>query len=347
MFYLTYRPQTIAEIDNSIIREQFNTLLKTKSIPHALLLTGPKGTGKTSTARIIAKAINCENNLFSEKSTSIEPCNTCDNCKSITSGSSIDIIEIDAASNRKIDEIRNLIEKIHFLPVSNRYKVYIIDEIHMLTKEAFNALLKTLEEPPAATIFILATTEINKLPKTIQSRCIQFTFQRANIDDVVHMLHRICLQEKIAIDDKVLMFIAKHCDGSFRDAAKVFEQAVMQKALTVPAIQQLIGLGNRSIDLLKLIEEKKLKDILTYLSAYEKDGGDFKTLIETELDSLHALLLKKNGVDTGVITDYNVSIAQISKLVRLFQEAYNALKYSPIESLPLEIAIVEYFSTAT
>lgn len=344
MFYLTYRPQTIAEIDNTTIKEQFLKLLQTKTIPHALLLTGAKGTGKTSTARIVAKAINCENNLFAGKSNSIEPCNTCDNCKSITSGSSVDVIEMDAASNRKIDEIRDLIDKIHFLPIANRYKVYIIDEIHMLTKEAFNALLKTLEEPPASTIFIIATTEAEKLPKTIISRCIQFTFPKAKKDDVVHMLNRIANKEAITVEKSVLEFIAEHSDNSFRDAAKIFEQAVMQKALTIDQIREFVGLGSKHIDILKLIEEKKLADILIFLEAYEKNGGDFKTLIETELDKLHDVLLKKNGVDTGLMTDYNVSIGEISKLIRLFQEAYNLQKGSPIESLPLEVAVVEYFN---
>lgn len=346
MFYLTYRPQTIEQIDNSVIREQFLKLLQTKSIPHALLLTGPKGTGKTSSARILAKVINCENNVFADKSDSIEPCNTCDNCKSITSGSSVDVVEIDAASNRKIDEIRELIDKIHFLPIANRYKVYIIDEIHMLTKEAFNALLKTLEEPPKSIVFILATTEINKLPKTIISRCIQFAFPKAQKDDVLHMLTRIADTEKIPVTDDVLTFIATHSDNSFRDAAKLFEQATLQQALTPEKIRDLIGLTSQNTDVLKLIEEQKLQDILIFLEDYGKNGGDFKTLIETELDKLHSVLLQKNGIDTNASNNYNVSISDISKLIRLFQEAYNMLKMSPIESLPLEVAVVEYFNTS-
>lgn len=344
MFYLKYRPQTIAEIDNTSVREQFLKLLTSKSVPHAILLTGAKGTGKTSTARIVAKAINCEKNVFAGKSNSIEPCNTCENCKSITNGSSIDVIEMDAASNRKIDEIRDIIDKIHFLPVSNRYKVYIIDEVHMLTKEAFNALLKTLEEPPKSTIFIIATTELEKLPKTIQSRCIQFIFPKAQKNDVIHMLNRIAKEEKIVVEKSVLEFIAAHSDSSFRDGAKLFEMAVVQQALTIDAVKKLVGLTSENTDILKLIEEKKLGDILTFFEEYEKKGGDFKTLIEIELEKLHQLLLQKNGIDTDLSNSYNVSVSDISKLIRLFQEAYNMQKMSPIEALPIEIAIVEFFN---
>ncbi|MFN3978738.1 MAG: DNA polymerase III subunit gamma/tau, partial [Sulfurihydrogenibium azorense] len=173
MFYLKYRPQTIEEIDNERVRERIKIVLRSKTIPHAFLLTGPKGIGKTSTARIIAKTINCQNNLFSQKSNSIEPCNICSICQSIIKGYSTDIVEIDAASARGIEEIKELINQIKFYPLQTRYKVYIIDEVHMLTKEAFNALLKTLEEPPSSTIFILASTELEKIPKTIISRCFR------------------------------------------------------------------------------------------------------------------------------------------------------------------------------
>src|SRR3989344_4787485 len=159
MLYLRYRPQTIAEIDNSSVKNRLLSIIASSELPHAFLLVGPKGTGKTSTARIIAKSINCEKNKRGSKGKDFEPCNDCDSCKAITAGMSIDVVEIDGASNRRIDDIRELNSNVKFIPVSSRYKVYIIDEVHMLTTEAFNALLKTLEEPPSHVVFILATTE--------------------------------------------------------------------------------------------------------------------------------------------------------------------------------------------
>lgn len=179
MYYQKYRPQTIDQIDNETIRTQLKNILSKKTISHSWLLTGPKGTGKTSTARLLAKSINCLENLYAQKGTSEEPCNNCEHCKLITSGNAIDVIEMDGASNRKIDDIRQLIDQVKFAPAHMRYKVYIIDEVHMLTNESFNALLKTLEEPPQSTIFILATTELDKLPKTIISRCLRLNFTHA------------------------------------------------------------------------------------------------------------------------------------------------------------------------
>lgn len=344
MFYLKYRPQTVSEIDNTVVRERLEKLLSQESLPHALLFTGPKGTGKTSSARIVAKAINCLTNAFAKKSKVFEPCNRCQNCLAISSGSSIDVIEMDAASNRKIDEMRDLIDKVKFLPAHNRFKVYIIDEVHMLTTESFNALLKTLEEPPSQTLFILATTESSKLPKTIISRCIRVMFPRAKRADVVHMLSRITKSEKLSVDEPLLELIADNCDNSFRDATKLLEQAIAQNELSIEGIKNLIGLSDFGEDLLALIESKKITSVLKYLEIYQAQGGSFKALIEYHLQNLHTLLLAKNGVATENTKNYNFSIREISKLIRLFQEAYTSLKYSPIESLPLEIAMVDFFS---
>lgn len=343
MFYLKYRPQTVAEIDNTTVRNQFSSLLQNKSIPHALLFTGPKGVGKTSLARIVAKSVNCEKNRSAGVSKSFEPCNSCHNCISIINGNSIDVIEIDAASNRKIDEIRDLISKISFLPIHNQYKVYIIDEVHMLTKEAFNALLKTLEEPPQKTLFILATTEVDKLPKTIISRCLQFSFPKAAKDDILRMLSRIVKSENIEIKPEVLKFIALNCSSSFRDAAKILEQAVLQKKMTLDNVKAIVGLQLKKDNLLKLVEQGNIKEILETVELYAADGGDFKVLIENQLNKLHDLLLNKNGIETDLEESYNLNMKQISRLIKLFQEAYVILKDSPVESLAVEIAIVEYF----
>lgn len=342
MFYLKYRPQTIEEIDNQAIREKIKTFVSSKKISHALLFAGPKGTGKTSTARILAKIVNCQNNFFAAKSKSSEPCNQCDNCRLITKDSSLDVVEIDAASNRGIDEIRSLIEQVKFVPVHCRFKVYIIDEVHMLTKESFNAFLKTLEEPPTKVIFVLATTQAEKLPKTVISRCIRFNFAKAKDEEILRMLKRISQKEKISTKDEVLNFIARHCDHSFRDAAKIFEEAVILKTLDLDGLKKILGLGISNFDLLKSLEKKDLKKALYFIESFSQQGGDFKTLIESSLDSFHLLLLKKNRVDVKIEEDYNFSLKETARLIKLFQEAYNSLKYSPIEALPLELAVVEF-----
>lgn len=344
MFYLIYRPQTIEEIDNEVVRERIKIMLRAKRVPHALLFTGPKGTGKTSTARIVAKVINCENNLYNKKSDFVEPCNRCYSCQSITAGSAIDIMEIDAASNRKIDETRDLINQVKFSPVHSRYKVYIIDEVHMLTPESFNALLKTLEEPPPSTIFILASTEIDKLPKTIVSRCLKFNFGKAKEAEILRMLKRIAKSENIKTDDGTLKFIAKYSDNSFRDAAKLLEEVVINYSKpTIDNVKKILGLKDEHSDLIRLLEKKELKKIFEFIENYEKSAGNFKILIEYLLDKLHLILLKKNHLETDLEEDYNFSLKEITRLMKLLQEAYNSLKYSPIESLPLEIAMVEYF----
>ena len=201
MFYLKYRPQTIGELDNTQVREKISNLLKTKDIPHAMLFVGSKGMGKTSTARIAAKAVNCLENLFAGKGTSSEPCNTCSNCTSIDKNSSPDVVEQYAASNRGIEEIRKLIKESSFAPMAGRYRVYIIDEAHMITPDAFNALLKTLEEPPKTVLFILATTNEEKVPTTIISRCVRIPFGQANKADIFHMLDRMIKKEHLEVSD--------------------------------------------------------------------------------------------------------------------------------------------------
>jgi len=348
MFYLKYRPQTIEEIDNETVREKIKIMLRAKRVPHALLFTGPKGTGKTSAARIVAKIINCENNIFNKKSELVEPCNRCQTCKSITAGYSIDVLEIDAASSRKIDETRDLINQVKFTPIRSRYKVYIIDEIHMLTPESFNALLKTLEEPPSSTVFILATTEVEKLPKTIVSRCLRFNFAKAKEVEILRMLKRIIKSENIKIDEETLKFIAKYSDNSFRDAAKLLEETVINSPTpTLNDVKRILGLKDENNDLIRLLEKKDLKKTLEFIENYDKSAGNFKILIEYLLDKLHLALLKKNHLETDLEENYNFSLKEIALLIKLLQEAYNNLKYSPIEALPLEIALVEYINSKT
>ena len=216
--YLKYRPQTIDELDLESVRQSLKNILSSGNIPHAFLFSGPKGTGKTSSARILAKIVNCQSPTKEG-----EPCNNCDQCLSIMKGNNIDIIELDAASNRGIDDIRNLKEGIYLAPNSAKYKVYIIDEAHMLTLEAANAFLKTLEEPPSHAIFILATTNPEKLPTTVISRLTTINFTKATPKDIARQLSRVAKGENIKIADEAINIIAKHSDGSFRDAVKILE----------------------------------------------------------------------------------------------------------------------------
>lgn len=207
--YRTWRPQDFdGLVGQEHIRKALTNALESGHISHAYLFTGPRGTGKTSTARILAKALNCE------KGPTPHPCNTCDHCREITEGTSADVIEIDAASNRGIDEIRKLREQVHFAPVSSRYKVYIIDEVHMITADAFNALLKTLEEPPEHVVFILATTEPQKIPTTIHSRCQRFDFRRVTVDDIAAHLQKVAEGSNINAEPDALRLMAIQADGA-------------------------------------------------------------------------------------------------------------------------------------
>ncbi|WP_456408295.1 DNA polymerase III subunit gamma/tau [Caldithrix abyssi] len=216
-----YRPQTFEEvIGQEHVSKTLANAIANGRIAHAYIFSGPRGVGKTTTARILAKAVNCE------KGPTPTPCNTCPSCQAITKGNAMDVYEIDGASNRGIDEIRNLREKIRFAPSMGKYRVYIIDEVHMLTKEAFNALLKTLEEPPEHVIFIFATTEIHRVPPTILSRCQRFDFRRMPIKTIMEHLRKICDSENIKVEEEALLQIAKKADGSMRDSQSILDQLI-------------------------------------------------------------------------------------------------------------------------
>ena len=259
VFYRKYRPQTINELDNEEIRNALYSIFSKSfsSVPHAFLFSGPKGLGKTSAARIVAKIINCEKhqNLKGKRTEKeIEPCNKCDQCISISQGSNVDVLEIDGASNRGIDEIRDLRDKIKLSPARATKKVYIIDEVHMLTTEAFNALLKTLEEPPSHVVFILCTTELNKVLPTITSRCFQIKFTKATSEELVRSFQRITKNEKINIETPALLEIAKLSDASFREGAKMLEELSL-------------SYGNRKITKDLVLEKYKLSGVEKYIVA--------------------------------------------------------------------------------
>ncbi len=346
MFYLTYRPRKIEEIDNSPAQKTIEGILQSKQIPHALLLVGQKGTGKTSTARILAKSINCLENLFAKKGSSIEPCNTCKNCLSIDKGASSDVVEMDAASHRGIDDVRSLIKEASLLPMYGRYRVFIIDEAHMITNDAFNALLKTLEEPPSTVVFVLATTNQEKLPLTIQSRCVIINFRKAKKPDIVKMLKRVSSAEKLTVEPKLLDLIASHSEDSFRDAAKLLEELAIQKKLTVSEGKTYLGILGKE-QLLEVVDKKSLKESLLWIDEFSKAGGNVKYLIEQILEELRVLLLAKNGImkEDEEPLPVTFSMVELSRLIKLFQEAYNNLKNTPVETIPLEIAVVDFYNT--
>lgn len=344
MFYLKYRPRTIQELDNSQVKESIGKILTSKSISHAFLFIGQKGTGKTSTARVFAKSINCLNNKFGGKGNSVEPCNECKNCVNIDTSSSTDVVEMDAASNRGIEEMKKIIRESAFMPMNSKYRVFIIDEAHMITTEGFNALLKTLEEPPKSVIFILATTNLEKVPKTIVSRCSIVNFGRAKKLEILSMLKKIVVKENIKIDDKLLDLVSKHSDHSFRDATKILEELVIQNKLTLEEGQKFLGILSKD-SLLEIVEKKELREALLWIEEFMQAGGNFKNLIEQLLEELRIQLLLKHNVpteDSGL--KLNLSVTEISQLIKLLNEAYNTLKFSPIESLALEIAVADFYN---
>ncbi len=335
-FYRTYRPQVIDEIDNPAIREHLSSLLtkdRTK-LPHAFFLTGPKGTGKTTAARVIAKLFNCT------KRTKAGPCGTCEQCVSIAKGTNMDVIEMDAASNRGIDEIRTLRDRINLSPVSAEFTIYIIDEVHMLTTEAFNALLKTLEEPPAHAVFVLATTDAHKVPGTILSRCVHLGFQKAGVTELFNVIARIAKQEKLDIDKEAIDQIAHAADGSFRDAAKLLEQVSFHKGkITKDVVERVLALATTKLNTV-FVSALFMRDTpacLNIVAELVSKGIDIRVFITDVLGDLHTLLVSGIQGNAGTLSTHDLQQA-IHKLTQAFGET----RYSPIPSLPLELAIVEF-----
>lgn len=317
-FYLKYRPQTIEDLDITSVRESLSKIVKSKEIPHAFLFAGSKGIGKTSTARITAKVINC-----SERGDSSEPCNKCDSCLAITNGTSMDVIEMDAASNRGIDDIRALRDIVKLAPTGSKAKVYIIDEAHMLTTEASNALLKTLEEPPVHVYFILATTNPEKLIDTIRSRTTLIQFTKATFEETGRSLSRIVKSEKIKISDEGISKIVKLSKGSFRDAVKLLEQ--YSKDDTFLDKQDIFEAEN----LVSLILKRKVDESLVEISKAVKNGIGIENITGDILSLLQSKLIEEKTEE----------LIQLIEIILSVQE-YN--KVSPIEELPLQLAVIKW-----
>ena len=359
VLYRKYRPQVFKEVvGQDHIREPLLAQLTKGTLSHAYLFTGPRGTGKTSVARILAKAVNCEEFEKKEKKnvTFGEPCNVCESCSAVAAGNHLDLIEIDAASNRGIDEIRDLRERIRLSPARGRYKVFIIDEAHMLTPEAFNALLKTLEEPPEHVIFVLATTEPQKIPATIASRTSQFDFKVPTIMQIKEKLQLITKNEGWELSEEVLEEAAKQAGGAFRDAEVLLEKiaavdpkANVEKALSILGKQEV----SSTINLLSLIEQGKTKEALVWLNEYLNQGGSIRILTESFLETLRKILLIKAGAESILdpITEEEksalkneapkISKSRILELANLFNRVLDDLRDATIPQLPLELAVVE------
>ena len=290
--YRKYRPQKLEEVvGQEHIKKALKNAIELDKISHAYLFTGPRGTGKTSTARIFAKSLNCK------EGPTISPCGTCENCVDITNSTPMDVIEIDAASNRKVEDAQNILEKVMYAPVNSRYKIYIIDEVHMLSTTAFNALLKTLEEPPKNVIFILATTEVHKVLDTIKSRCQRFDFKRITTDDIIKHLRYISDCEKINITDDALSTIAKNSAGGMRDSIALLDQlSVLDGEISTDDINNL--LGRLSFDTLNNLADKivssKPQEALRDLENIYNSGNEPVQILTNFMDYLKNLLIAKN-----------------------------------------------------
>jgi len=349
VFYRKWRPQSFAEVagQEHVTRTLKNALSQGR-LAHAYLFCGPRGTGKTSTGRVLAKAVNC---LSGGKG---EPCNTCDLCRATSEGRAMDVIEIDAASNRGIDEIRQLRERVGFTPSQSRYKVYIIDEVHMLTDAAGNALLKTLEEPPPHVIFILATTEPHKVLPTILSRCQRFDFRRLSQTAVIARLEYVCQQEGIQCQTEALRLISRATTGSLRDAENLLEQLVTYYGpkVEVEHIRALLGFSDdqRAGELARHIIKGDVSTGLAAINGVADDGLDLRQFNRELVEYLRRLLLIKSGAPQAVDATaeelaemkelvVKVPLEHIIKAVKLFGSIDLRLdNYSP---LPLELALVE------
>ena len=345
--YRTYRPKTFSEIEGQQhVVQTLQGALKSGRVGHAYLFCGPRGTGKTTMARLLAKAVNCQT-LHDTRYTA-EPCNQCFSCNEINAGKSMDLIEIDAASNRGIDEIRNIKESAGTAASSSSHKIFIVDEVHMLTTPAFNALLKTLEEPPSHTVFILATTEPHKIPETVLSRVQRFDFQKLDQTQIIEKLQKVAKAEKLNIDGESLQLIATSASGSLRDAESALAKVI---AFTVPTGRQaggaitagetskILGVIPATVhaELLGMLKNKQSAQALAHVGSLYSSGVNLEQFTKQFIEHTRAELISNSQFS---ISNTPFLVATIQRMMTARQE----FKHSPIPQLPLELAIIDLTS---
>src|SRR5579885_383201 len=353
VWYRKWRPQTFADVaGQEHVTRTLARAVELGRVSHAYLFCGPRGTGKTSTARILAKAVNCE------APEAGQPCTRCESCQAVASGRALDLVEMDAASNRGIDEIRELRDRVGYSTSGSRYKIYLIDEVHELTQFAFDALLKTLEEPPPHVIFVLATTERHKVPETILSRCQVYDFVRIKLADVVGRLRQIVQAEGVQTDDAALTLIARRATGSLRDAVNLLEQAVavQGRELSEAGLRAAAGAGDtRARELLGHLLERRLAQALELVAMVRDDGVDLRQFTRDCVQALRAALLVRAGAAASLDLDEEAQsglgalagehgAAELARVLRLLMSA--DFRADPLSPLPLELAIIESIEVA-
>lgn len=344
VFHLKYRPQRFVDLDSVAVSKTLKKIIGGKEVPQSFLFAGPKGAGKTSAARIVARAVNCTDLKDGE------PCGKCDNCKEILRGSSLDVMEIDAASNRGIEDVRALKDKAYLLPSKLAKKVFIIDEVHMLTKEAFNALLKLIEEPPVHTIFILCTTDEGKIPETVLSRLIKVSFHKGNREELKGSLKRVIDGEKAIVDEAALDLIVSRSDGSFRNLQKTFNEIFLEvgKKIEKKDVEKFFESKSGEYTAEELesdLANGELKLILTRMEKMAESGVDFKAFREELLSYFQEKLLGEYGVEGKEIS--KLATGDLEKWLSLLIMAGKQEKEVGVDQLPLELAVVELLKNKT
>ena len=352
-----YRPQNFDDlVGQDALVQTLTNAINNNRLHHAYILTGIRGVGKTTTARIIAKALNCTG-LDGKGGPTVHPCGVCENCKAITAGRHIDVMELDAASRTGIDDIREILDGVRYKPTNARYKIYIIDEVHMLSKSAFNALLKTLEEPPSHVKFIFATTEIRKVPVTILSRCQRFDLQRISVDDLVGLFKKILGNENIKADDEALQMIAKAAEGSARDGESMLDQAISLGGgvVKVDVVKNMIGLADRTqtFELFEQLTSGNMDKVITLLQEQYKNGANPYQILQDLVSATHLVAKTRiipNSIEAPSVAEEErifakkmaavVPVAVLSKMWQMMLKGLNELQIAPVQIDALEMILI-------